>query len=407
MMKRVLLAALFASVTWLARAEVQVIDGVRYECADGLCRMIGDDAAGGRAEREALPEAGVSPRLVQGYMDADEFLAFLRGETVPEPSLPTSAAWLLLALLVAGATLNLTPCVLPMVPVNLMVVGKSLRRGLLYGLGMATAYGTLGLCAASGGLVFGEIQSSPAFNGLVACVFLALGVALCGGFSLDFSGGRTASLVAALRRLGDAFPFFMGALSAALAGACVAPVLVSTLVLTADLSAQGNRFAWALPFVLGLGMALPWPFLGAGLRVLPRPGAWMRWVNRGFALLLFAFAAWYGRLAVEGASDESGEGDLQRDSARNGVVDLRLESLESLASLKSLSSGRPILVDCWATWCKNCAAMERGTLRDPRVVAALKGFTVVRLQCEDVAKLRRMPGCEAVRGLPAFFVVEP
>ena len=377
-----------------ASAEIQVINGVRYECADGLCRRIDDGGAADAAS--AKPEASAAPRIAQGYMDADEFLAFLRGEEPGEPALPSSVALLVLALLAAGVALNLTPCVLPMIPVNLIVIGKSFRRGLLYGLGLAVAYGALGVAAAFGGLAFGTIQASPLFNGFVALVFLLLGVALAGGgFAVDFSKGRSASVVDALRRLGGFFPFFMGVLAAVLAGACVAPVLVSTLVLTADLSAKGSRLAWALPFVLGAGMALPWPFLGAGLRVLPRPGAWMRWVNRGFAVLLFAFATWYGWLAVEGTRAESDRSDIS------------LASPATLASLLSPSlSSKPILVDCWATWCKNCAAMERGTLRDPRVVEELKKFRVIRLQAEDIDALRRQPGFETIRGLPAFVIFE-
>ena len=379
-----------------ALAEVQVVDGVRYECSDGLCRRIDDDAADA-----ASAKPNDAPRIAQGYMDADEFLAFLRGEEPGEPELPPSVPLLVLALLVAGVALNLTPCVLPMIPVNLIVIGKSFRRGLLYGLGLAAAYGALGVCAAFGGLAFGTIQANPVFNGFVALVFLLLGVALAGGgLTVDFSKGRSASVVAALRRLGGFFPFFMGVLAAVLAGACVAPVLVSTLVLTADLSAKGSRLAWALPFVLGVGMAFPWPFLGAGLRVLPRPGAWMRWVNRAFAALLFAFAAWYGWLAFEGARRD--ESDSSDESARS---EMSLESFKSLESLLS-SSSKPVLVDCWATWCKNCAAMERGTLRDPRVVEELKKFRVIRLQAEDIDALRRRPGFETVRGLPAFVVFE-
>ena len=405
---RLLVLATCVFLGGAVRAEIQVVDGVRYECADGLCRRIDDDA-GGHGGCVTLPG---TPRIAQGYMNADEFLAFLRGEAAGDPTLPSSVALLVFALLAAGVALNLTPCVLPMIPVNLIVIGKSFRRGLLYGLGLAVAYGALGVAAAFGGLAFGTIQASPAFNGFVAFVFLLLGVALAGGgFVFDFSKGRSASVVAVLRRLGGFFPFFMGVLAAVLAGACVAPVLISTLVLTADLSAKGSRLAWALPFVLGVGMALPWPFLGAGLRVLPRPGAWMRWVNRGFAAVLFAFAAWYGWLVIAGdgktgATDLTDFHGMESLPDPDGVVNVSLASPATLASLLSPSrSEKPVLVDCWATWCKNCAAMERGTLRDPRVVEELKKFRVIRLQTEDVDELRRRPGFETIRGLPAFVIL--
>lgn len=392
-MKKAVLAAAVLLLPVLAPAEDMVVDGVRYECADGVCRIAGDAVA---ATTNAPAAAGGRrpSRIAHGYMPADDFLAFLRGDADGAPVLPRSAMLLALALLVAGAALNLTPCALPMIPVTLMVVGRCPRRGVLYGLGMASAYGVLGALAASGGLAFGAVQSSPAFDVVVALAFLSFGIALVTrGFRIDFSAGRTSALVAGLRRLGPLFPFFMGAVSATLAGACVAPVLVSALVLTADLSAKGNSLAWAIPFLLGVGMALPWPFLAAGMRVLPRPGAWMRWVNSAFAALLFVFAARYLLLAVGGASGGGGRGDVREaDVASFGALDV--------------DWSRPVLVDCWATWCGNCAAMDRGTLRDPRVVEALRPFQVVRLQAEDVEALRRVPGFEAVRGLPAFVIFD-
>lgn len=379
-----------------ASAEIQVIDGVRYECSDGLCRRIDAPPVADVAAPAPPASAVPAPRLAQGYMDADAFLAFMRGESVA-PALPASGVLLVLALLLAGAAMNLTPCVLPMVPVNLIVIGKSASRGLLYGLGIALAYGLLGVLAAVGGLAFGTIQSSPVFNAFVALVFVALGLSLGGVFPIDLTRLRAHTSV----RAGGVlfFPLFMGALSAVLAGACVAPVLISALVLTASQYAAGNRLALAFPFVLGLGMALPWPFLGAGLRVLPKPGAWTKGVNRAFAVLVLGFAVWYGRLAVQGwrAPDA---GTLAGSSAE--ATPATFEA--ALATARA--SGRPVLVDCWATWCKNCSAMEKGTLRDPRVVAALEGYAVIRLQAEDLAALTRLPGFGAIRGLPAFAVYE-
>lgn len=376
-----------------ASAEIQVIDGVRYECSDGLCRRIDAPPVADVAAPAPPASAVPAPRLAQGYMDADAFLAFLRGEAGTS-ALPASGVLLVLALLLAGAAMNLTPCVLPMVPVNLIVIGKSASRGLLYGLGIALAYGLLGVLAAVGGLAFGTIQSSPVFNAFVALVFVALGLSLGGVFSIDFTRLRAHTSV---RAGGALFPLFMGALSAVLAGACVAPVLISALVLTASQYAAGNRLALAFPFVLGLGMALPWPFLGAGLRVLPKPGAWTKGVNRAFAVLVLGFAVWYGRLAVLGwRAPDAGTLAGSSDEATPSTFEAALATARA--------SGRPVLVDCWATWCKNCTAMEKGTLRDPRVVAALEGYAVIRLQAEDLAALTRLPSFGAIRGLPAFAV---
>jgi thiol-disulfide isomerase/thioredoxin len=188
----------------------------------------------------------------------------------------------------------------------------------------------------------------------------------------------------------------MGALSAVLAGACVAPVLVSVLLLTAELYSKGETFVVALPFLLGIGMALPWPFAGAGLKVLPKPGKWMKWVNRFFAVAVFAFAGWYGRLAYRGFVPSSA-GNANGASSAGIAMTVDNFSLEGLK--------RPVLVDCWASWCKNCAEMDK-VLADEKVRSELGRFTFVKLQAEDIGKLKALAGFESAKGLPMFVIFE-
>ena len=330
-------------------------------------------------------------RIAQGYMTAEQFLAFIGSESPSGDLLGGGGIAVAFGLaFLGGLALNLTPCVLPLVPVNLLVVGRSAMRGLAYGLGQTCAYGALGVAAALGGLAFGSLQANPWFNLAVALVFAALGLSLFGVWFLDFSRFRPLGL----RRADGAwaFAFGMGALSAVLAGACVAPVLVSVLVLTARLFAEGNRLALLLPFALGAGMALPWPFLGAGLQVLPKPGGWMKTVNRIFAVLMFGFAAWYGAQAFRGFFPVRAPAD---------ALGCDLSALrERLAA-----APRPVLLDFWATWCKNCAAMD-AVLEDARVRRALESFTVLKVQAEDIDELRRFERLGEIKGLPAFVIFE-
>ena len=389
-----MLAAVLVAA-FAADAEIQVINGRKYECTDGMCMLVDDDteAAAKPSAADAAaaepPNAVSPPRIAQGYMSADRFVAFLENRE-PEPS-PFGGAGALLTLLLimlGGLALNLTPCVLPMIPVNLLVIGKSASRGLLYGLGIALAYGALGVAAAVGGLAFGAIQSSPWFNTAVAAVFVALALALFGVFRIDFSARRF-----------RAGAFMMGVLSAVLAGACVAPILVSVLLLTADGFARGSTLALGYPFVLGVGMALPWPFLGAGMQVLPKPGAWMRWVNRVFAVVVLGFAAWYGTLALRGFGVIGGGEAPATRTART------ISATPSTFAAVLASAKRPVLVDCWASWCKNCAAMDR-VMEEPAVQEAAGRYSIIRLQAEDIRELQRLEGFGEVKGLPAFAVFE-
>ena len=162
-MKRLVLAVGFFAAL-VASAEIQVINGVKYECKDGMCMPIFDDDPVAAPEVEAVRADAVEPvtRMAQGYMDADRFVAFLNGEELSEGVFEGKGMWLVLLLvLLGGVAMNLTPCVLPMMPINLMVIGKSASRGLWYGAGIAVSYGVLGLLAALGGMAFGEIQGNP------------------------------------------------------------------------------------------------------------------------------------------------------------------------------------------------------------------------------------------------------
>ena len=388
-----------------AFAEVQVIGGKKYECRDGLCYLVDDAATNFVGKGIAISESGESgetgkTRIAQGYMRAEEFVAFLEGKEVD--SLAGHGLWVMLLLvLLGGLAMNLTPCVLPMVPINLMIIGRSAKRGLAYGLGIALAYGLLGVGAAVGGLAFGDIQGNPWFNAVVAVVFVGLALALFDIWFIDFSRFRSSHQALGTKHSALLFSFLMGAMSAVLAGACVAPVLISVLLLTTDLVAKGDRLAVLLPFVMGVGMALPWPFAGAGMRVLPKPGAWMKGVNRVFGVVVLGFAMWYGWLAWRGFEGGSQNTNLRESNESH-------ESFLEVARPGNLKLGglkRPVLVDCWATWCKNCAAMDK-VMEEGKVREALKSFTVIKLQAEDISELRKVKGFETIKGLPAFVIFE-
>ena len=62
--------------------------------------------------------------------------------------------------------------------------------------------------------------------------------------------------------------------AALLAGACVAPVVLQVILLSSSLYASGTTLALGLPFLLGIGMAAPWPLAGAGLSERALRAAW-------------------------------------------------------------------------------------------------------------------------------------
>ena len=374
--------------------------GVSREAIEKALRE--DHSVEGAPVVEVAPKkASGEVRLAMGYMKPEAMTAFLRNQPSGADALENHALIVVLLLILAGGLLaNLTPCVLPLVPVNLVLVGRGWRRGAAYGLGIAIAYGMLGVAAAFGGMAFGTIQSSPWFSLLVAIVFTVLGLAMSEVFFIDFTKYRSRVTGGGNKIRGLGGVFLLGVGAAVLAGACVEPILLATLVLTAKWFAAGKVWAIGLPFVLGLGMGLPWPFAAAGLSVLPKPGAWMRWVNRVFALVFFCMAAWYGWLAWTGFST----GNEVRVETSD-VLTATPETWEKVFA-EAKASDRPVFVDVWASWCKNCLAMEKTTFRDPEVVKELANYTVVRLQAEDLSEFLKLKDFKdlGIKGIPAFVV---
>ena len=198
----------------------------------------------------------------------------------------------------------------------------------------------------------------------------------------------------------------MGGVAALLAGACVAPVVISVLLLSTSLHQAGIWAGLLLPFILGLGMALPWPFAGAGLTFLPKPGGWMTKVKYGFGVFIFAFAAWYGWLGVKLLDVPL----LTAQARPNGsfAIDDNVTRLKD-AFAESRQTGRPVLVDFWVSWCKNCEAMEATTYRNDEVKERLNDFILVKFQAERLRDpaIKKVLDEFGVMGLPTCVVVQP
>lgn len=203
-----------------------------------------------------------------------------------------------------GLLLAFTPCVFPMLPIVLGMLGgagKSLTagRGLAltgsYVLAMASAYGLLGVAAAWSGRNLQLVLQSPAVIVIIAAVFVLLSLSMFGLFELQLPAGLRARLMGGTKTGASGGSLWgaaaLGFTSALIVGPCVTAPLAGALIYIAQ-TADVALGAGAL-FALGLGQGLPLLAIGVlGARALPRSGAWMVEVKRIFGLFFLGMAVY-------------------------------------------------------------------------------------------------------------------
>jgi thiol:disulfide interchange protein len=356
-----------------------------------------------------------------GYMNASRFLEFIKDSEsgVARKGMFEGRGPLAIIAIVflGGLALNLTPCVLPMIPINLAIIGAgsqagNRRRGFVlgaaYGAAMAVVYGVLGLVVILTAGTFGSINASPWFNVAIAVLFVFLGLAMFDVINIDFSRWSSNIKFGQESRGTFVLAFSMGAIAALLAGACVAPVVIQVVLFASDLYAKGSPIALALPFVLGLGMALPWPIAGAGIARLPKPGMWMVRVKQVIGVFILGTAVYYGYLAYELFANRFVDPAAVSASVEDQLKEGWYASLDE-GLTEASTKGTPVLIDFWATWCKNCLVMDETTLQDPAVKEALAGYTKIKFQAEDLdaepaaSLMKRFRGV----GLPTYVILKP
>ena len=356
-----------------------------------------------------------------GYLGTEDFLTFLSSA---EQGLAQAGLFdgqgplaILLLVLLGGLALNLTPCVLPMIPINLAIIGagaqagsrgKGFLLGGVYGAAMALVYGVLGVIVILTAGTFGTINASPWFNVGIMAIFVVLALAMFDVITIDFTKYSTSMTMGGAARGSYLLAFGMGTVAALLAGACVAPVVIQVVLFSSDLYAKGTTAALALPFLLGIGMAIPWPLAGAGIAAMPKPGAWMVRVKQGFGVAILAMAVYYGYTAYTLFADRFVDASEVSASVQEKLKEGWNPSLaDGLAQAER--EGKPVFLDMWATWCKNCLTMDQTTFQNADVKQRLAGYVKVKFQAEqpDEEPAKSVMQRFNAVGLPTYVVLKP
>ena len=215
---------------------------------------------------------------------------------------PAAAA---LTLFVGGVLTSLTPCIYPMIPITAAIVGGQSvgasvsRRRVLgltmsYVLGLSLFYALLGVIAGSSGTVFGAVSTNPWTSFAMANLLQLFALMMLDVIPVPIPQrllARSASIEGGGRLLGT---FGMGAASGLVAAPCGAPVMGAVLTWVGTTHSAALGFVYLSIFSLGMSACLIVVGLSAGSALrLPRAGAWMLWVKRGFAIVMIGVAEYY------------------------------------------------------------------------------------------------------------------
>jgi cytochrome c-type biogenesis protein len=206
-------------------------------------------------------------------------------------------------LFAAGLLTSLTPCIYPMIPITMGVIGGTAAAGrsrgrtvaltFTYVAGLALFYALLGTIAGATGTLFGTIGANPWARFAVGNLLLLFGLAMLDVFPVS----APQKLLAWAGRLqGGTIPgvFLLGATSGIVAAPCGAPAFAAVLTWVAGTGSPVLGFLYLFVFSLGMTALLVVVGLFSGtLAALPKSGRWMVWVKKLGGVLLIAMAQYY------------------------------------------------------------------------------------------------------------------
>jgi len=406
------------------------------------------------------PEAAAPAAAVPAPAPPAEAKAPAPPAPAPAPASGENLLLIFLGVFAAGLLASLTPCVFPMIPITMAVIGakgggkgRGFALSIALVLGMAVTYTTLGVVAARTGAAFGAFAQRPAFLIPVAVIFGLFALSLFGAFEIRLPDALQQKLQGSGSRKGFLGAFLVGLVLGPLSAPCVGPVIGTVLL---AIALKGDVLLGAAElFTFSLGMGVLFVITGTFTAALPRSGDWLEKLKHFMGLLVLGFAVWVVRLILPlwisfalwslvlliaasflGAFQPAGTlaagvrkglgilalaiGVLLGVLATAAGLDLKLpgaaapapraaqtwleQDLEG-ALAKAKAGNKVVLVDIYADWCAQCKELDENTWPDPAVASWIRENAVaIRIDTDRVRK--DLTGRLQIRSYPTVILLD-
>ncbi len=348
-----------------------------------------------------------------------------------------TGAFLLLLLVAAcgGFLLNLTPCVLPVIPIKIMGLSahagnrrKTFILGIWMMLGVMALWIGLGVAIAlvAGFTAINQMFQYPAFTIVLGAFIAVMAVGMGGLFSI-----RLPNVVYTINPKQDSFfgSFLFGVMTAVLSTPCTAPFMGAAAAWAATQSAIVTLTVFG---AIGFGMAVPYLILAAFphlVEKMPKAGAASEVIKQVMGLLMLAAAAYFIGVGLSGFMQQEGAPPsrlylwvvaacvasaglwlswrtlsiAKKTPSRivftllgvmitiasilagtrlteDGPIDWEYYSPETLK--EKLDEGDVVVIEFTAEWCLNCKLLESTVLHSPRVVEAFSADDVTPIKVD-------------------------
>ena len=349
-------------------------------------------------------------------------------------------AGILLVAFLWGILASLTPCVYPMLPISISIIGagningstwRSFGLACVYVLGLSLTYALFGVLAAFSGSLFGSYANLPIVRIILASIFILLGLSMFDLLSIQmpaFIINRLSSTSAS--GAGLVGVFLGGVISGVIVGPCVGPLLSAVLLYIATIGSmvQGFLIMWSFALGLGILFLVAGTFSGA-MASMPKAGLWMEKIKQFLGLFLIGFSLYYlkpllndfffeillGLFLItfstfsglfEPLTRESSVG--QRFSKAWGLLFLIVGCTyvvlavsndhqttltpkssinwltdESTALTTARQLQKPMIIDFSAQWCTACLRLEKETFSNQEVSKVMQNFVCLKIDNTD------------------------